>query len=221
MNKPEMINITLPRDVANVRFTGGTATVTNHERQRPLNESDPELVARRQVEQQARQAELLEEVRDALLELERRRQNSLSELQELAVELAATAAAELTCQLVDREQYAIDELVRRILDQLSLNSPTVLSVHPQDVPKLKALLDERSAERGDALIDIKADTNVAPGNCRLAADNGRLAISDLARRLGEIRQGWLEELKHAQTERRQTQGQDQGLQRFPDRRDTA
>ena len=52
MNKPEMINITLPRDVANVRFTGGTATVTNHERQRPLNESDPELVARRQVEQQ-------------------------------------------------------------------------------------------------------------------------------------------------------------------------
>lgn len=168
----------------------------------------------------ARFAELIDSIHGAVEELEQRRRDSLVELQTVAIELAIVAATELTARVVESDQHEIGPLVARLIEELPLHGQATLVLHPDDAAQMKSVASTSAPLQAEHVV-IETDSNVGRGNCRLTEESGRVVMSDLTRRMEEIRLAWLEELRHAQIERRQTQGKSEKLQRFPDRRGTA
>lgn len=210
--------IQLPHGIHGFRCTTENSTVpctTSRIAPKPL----PPAEAPRAVLELKQFAELIDSIQGAVEELEQRRRDSLQELQEVAIELAIVAATELTGRIVENDQHAIAPLVERITSELPLHGKATLLLHPDDVAQIEAVSPDSRSKLGHVMIET--DANVGRGNCRLTEESGRVVMSDLTRRIEEIRLVWLEELRHAQIERRQTQGKSEKLQRFPDRCGTA
>lgn len=164
---------------------------------------------------------LLESLGAALEEIERRRQQSLGEMQQVALELAVAVTSHLVFEAISRENYAVEQLVGKALEQVGLDSVPIVALHPADLDLLHKRLAGKPAPWPEGAITLRADPGVARGGCRVEAPDGRMLVSDIASRLSEIRRHWMEELDDAQIERRRSQAEGQSLRRFPDRRETA
>jgi hypothetical protein len=156
-----------------------------------------------------------------LQELERRRQQSLWEMQVAALELAVAAAAQLLMKAVEAGDYPVEEIVRNAIDQLEPRRPIVIVLHPAD----RQLLETRLAQLPDAQLpagcELRSDPKLRRGDCRAELADSAGVVRNAAALLNDIHRAWLEELDEAQIERRTNDASGHKLQRFPDRRDTA
>ena len=164
--------------------------------------------------------QLLANAAEMVVELQEQHRQSLSEMQEVAVELASAAASWLVGFAIERDMFAIDDLIRKSLQQLELDQPVRVRLNPADHELLRNLLKDPTSR--DALKNVTCfdDAAIPRGNCRV--ESGRnILLTDMDSRLAEIRRSWMEKLDDSQVERRGDGSAASTLRRFPDRRETA
>jgi hypothetical protein len=164
-------------------------------------------------------AELMASMTDAIGELEKKRKNNLTELQEATVELATIVASRVVRTAVDRGDYRIDELARELLAKCSIDEPVRMLLNPADLAVIQAEIHTNPALL-DRPVDLRGDLTIGRGQCRVVSGS-RTLIADWRTHLQDIRAVLHEELEHAQIERRGAHETDQRVKRFPDRRETA
>lgn len=173
--------------------------------------SDEELADLRQ---------LLTNAADQAAELRQMQRQSLSELQEVAVELAAAAASFLVGYAVDNSVFAIDDLIRKALLLMEADQPVRVRLNPADHELLKSLMKDPETARILKDVSCVDDDSINRGGCRIEAGR-RVLVSDMHSRMEDIRRAWLEKLDDSQIERRGDGSASRTLRRFPDRRETA
>ncbi len=164
---------------------------------------------------------LLNNIASAVAEVEQRRQQSLEELQQVAIELSIAVASQLVFEALDRDQLGVENLVKNAISSLGLDQSCVIFLNPVDLDLLKKRLAKTPSEWNTTKIQLMADPGLARGGCRAESPDGRMVISEITSRLSEIRRHWMEELDDSQIERRRAAGEGPALRRFPDRRETA
>lgn len=162
---------------------------------------------------------LLDELKVAVAELELRRQQSLEELQTVAVELAIAAAANVVRQAIDQNQFGVAELVTQTMNQVVATDVCSIRLHPEDLKLLKSQATEEAFQTIENL--LKGDVTLQRGTVLVEEQAGRIAVTEVITRLEDIRKLWLGQTHESQIERRQTQTDADSLKRFPDRRETA
>ncbi|SFI26057.1 FliH/SctL family protein [Planctomicrobium piriforme] len=208
-----------------IRLRGGGGAVVNETiaparpAGTPVPASFPQGAAKPVAEPDLRP--LLEQISAQLVEVEQRRQQSLFELQHVAIELSIAVASQLVHEALSREQFAVEELVRHAVDKMGLGSPVSVTLNPTDLTLLQKRLAKQPASWSGSQIELRGEATVARGGCRAESPDGRMLVSDITSRLSEIRRHWMEELDDAQVERRRAAGEGPALRRFPDRRETA
>lgn len=191
--------------------------------------AEPEIdsVAVQQKQLQQLQAEnqliqqLVEDLQRAVEELEQRRSQSLSELQQIAVELAVIAASHVVYAELERDGLGVEEFVSRAIAELPLNTSASIRLNPQDLNILQPRLASGSLPWNTNQINLLPDASISRGGLHLETESGRILLSDVVSRLSEVRQQWMENINDTQIERRRVQDDPQSLRRFPDRRETA
>lgn len=163
---------------------------------------------------------MLADAADLVTELQEQHRQSLSELQEVAVELASAAASWLVGIAIERDAFAVDDLIRKALQQLDIDQPVRVRLNPADHKLLTNLM--RSPESRDLLNKMTCvdDPALTRGSCRVESGR-RILLTDMNSRLEDIRRSWMEKLDDAQIERRGDDSDSRTLRRFPDRRETA
>lgn len=175
----------------------------------PVVQHDPQMI------------QLLESVAQTLTELEARRRESLTELQQAVVELSVAMASQLTYRIIESGEFAVEKMVEDAVSRLPAAEHVTLRLNPDDLAlfhqRLKAIpataLDARS-------LQLTADPEVARGGC-LAELPEQGILCDIELLLGDLHTELMEGLSDAQVERRHSQGANRSLRRFPDRRETA
>jgi flagellar biosynthesis/type III secretory pathway protein FliH len=196
-----------------VRSLNGELTTV--ESTSPVREPAPPPVDHSQI-----LCELTMAVQEAVRDLEERRKQSLAELQEVAVDLALTAASRIVGEAIDRDVFAVDQVVADVLGRVASSGPVRVGLHPADLKLLKAKRAESVLETPGGVIEFFEDSALKRGCCR-AVSGSRAVISDWRTHLAEIRASLHEELEHAQAERRGPEAAHQRVKRYPDRRETA
>ena len=163
---------------------------------------------------------LFASLEDLVQEHEQRRQESLGELQQLAVELAVAVASQVVSRAIDADQFGVKELVQSLVGRLGLAEPIKVTLHPQDLALLEAHLKQEPATWDPKLMSFRGDPLIPRGSCRGTSARGDV-LAESALHLAELRRHLLEGLDDAEIERRHSSPADQRLRRFPDRRETA
>jgi flagellar biosynthesis/type III secretory pathway protein FliH len=163
----------------------------------------------------------LESLEFVVQEYEERRQQSLSELQLIAIELSIIAASRVVRSEIDRNSVDVEEFVAEAIDRLAILENAKIRLHPDDLQSLQKRLHNKSTPWNAGLITLVADATVERGGVRLETDSGRVVLSDVMTRMAEIHDEWTENIDDAQTEHRSTAGDGKSTRRFPDRRETA
>jgi len=164
---------------------------------------------------------LLEAIASQLDSLDQRRQQSLLEMQQVALELAVAVASQLAFQTITSDQHGVEELVRQAVLAMGLESRPTVSLHPRDLELLQKRLAQHPGTWDMDHVQLQSDPGIARGGCRVEGSSGKMLVSDIGLRLTEIRRHWMEELDDSQIERRRSAGESGTLRRFPDRRETA
>ena len=206
-----------------IQFTRLPAALRQGERR--LFVAPPELLAARgtsvsAVERHQHTEVMLSGLQFAIEDLQNQQRQSLNELQQVAVELATTAASWLTFAAIDRKQFAVDQLVGQAIAELKSDAPVRIRLNPDDHRLLVELQRSGTTNVSMAGASLIDDASLKRGSC--VAENDSISIvSDLEDRLAGVRQTWLENLDDAQTERRTTGPDGREIGRVPDRRETA
>ena len=177
-----------------------------------LGRADPEEISRLQ--------QLLADATEAIQELQAQQRQSLSETQEVAVELAAAAASWLVGVAIDRSMFAIDDLIMKSLDQLGVSQPVKIRLNPADHTLLQMLMKDPACPPELAEVLYAGDHAVPRGSVRVESGR-RILLTDMNTRLEEVRRTWMEKLDESQIERRGDDSVARTLRRFPERRETA
>jgi flagellar biosynthesis/type III secretory pathway protein FliH len=174
-----------------------------------------------QAEQDTRHIQsLLGELIATVQDLEERRSQSISELQQLAIDLAVTVASAVAETAISQEEHGIDTLVQQAIKRMGVGDALVVGLHPRDVALLQKKLAETGSPWPENTVDIVADDSLDPGSVRVTRDGTGL-LSRVQSRLSDIRRHLIEGLDDAQIERRNATGTDSLLRRFPNRRSSA
>lgn len=207
-----------------IRFSRSPARITirsdrDVEQQTPVEVTpDPQEELQRAEEQVS---SLLKSIEYQLREYEVRRDRSLDELQQLAIELSVTVASHIVGREIDSGQHDVEGLVTSAINHLNPAEKAVVHLHPLDI----SLLEERIAQSGiqldDSRIQLRPDTSVSRGGVQLNSESGRIVMSDVLSRISQVREIWMENLDDAQIERRSASATGGSVRRFPDRRETA
>ncbi|MDA1230627.1 MAG: FliH/SctL family protein [Planctomycetota bacterium] len=173
---------------------------------------DPEDISRLQ--------QLLADTAESVSELQIQHRQSLEEMQEVAVELAAAAASWLVGVAIEKDMFAIDDLILKSFEHLELNQSVKVRLNPADYDLLQTLLtDPASREQLDQVSCVKDET-ISRGAVRVGSGR-RILLTDMDTRLEEVRRSWMEKLNDSQIERRGDGSASRTLRRFPERRETA
>jgi flagellar biosynthesis/type III secretory pathway protein FliH len=164
--------------------------------------------------------QLLANAAEMVAELQDQHRRSLGEMQEVAAELASAAASWLVGYAIDRNMFAVDDLIRTSLQQLGADQPVRVRLNPADHELLKTLL--RDPHSRDLLEQVSCadDATMHRGSCRVESGR-RILLTDMNSRLEDIRRMWMEKLDDSQVERRGDGSAARTMRRFPDRRETA
>ena len=163
----------------------------------------------------------MEAVREAVAELEQRRRQSLDELRTIAVELAVIAAEHVIHTAIEADAYDVEALIGSAVAHLQPDVPAAVRLHPDDLRLWRNNKQHESAAGDKSVLTFVPDENVGRGGCHLESASGWILASDVAHRLAQIRDLWMENVDDTQIERRQLTDDAQSLRRFPDRRETA
>lgn len=200
------------------------AAVNGPDRFENIGPTEDEIKSHRdkQLEDQNQQVlKTLEALNDAVEEFEQRRQQSIGELQQIAVELAIMAASRVVHTELDHGQLGVEEFVTEAIDRLALFEKCTVRLHPQDLQSLQVCVGKTPVPWMNDLITLTGDPEISRGGIRLEADSGQVVLSDAVSRLARIHDEWTENIGDAQTEQRNVSSNAQPVRRFPDRRETA
>ena len=164
--------------------------------------------------------QMLANTAELVMELQDQHRQSLHEMQEVAVELATAATSWLTGVAIDRGDFAVDDLIRKALQQLEIDQPVRVRLNPADHELLRNLMRDPAGRRMLENVSCFDDSALSRGSCRVESGR-RIVLSDLESRLENIRRSWMEKLDDSQVERRGDGSTSRTLQRFPERRETA
>ena len=187
----------------------------------PTEEEIRESRDRQISEQNEHVQSTLEALQFTVEEYEQRRQQSLSELQQIAVELAVMAASRVVHSELQRESLGVEEFVADTISRMALLENAKVRLHPDDLQSLKTRLIGKTTPWNEELITLVSDRAIERGGVRLETESGRVVLSDVVTRLAQIRSEWMENINDTQAERRSVSGNSGTVQRFPDRRETA
>lgn len=186
-----------------------------------VRELHPPPTQQQLAEHQARVEAALGSIRESLVDLEQRRQQSLAEMQQLAVELSVEIAAQVINQQLETNQSLAVGLAERAIARLNAAGETTLLLHPDDAAVVQAAVQESEAMQAEFQnVTIAGHPALPRGACQAESSQFGVRI-DPASHLETIRQTLLEQLDDAQTERRTNEAGSRGMRRFPDRRETA
>jgi len=205
---PSPINIGHPVDAVRIVPLAETRTSSQQTATAPMTASPDPAVERI--------AELLTAVTESVQELEQRRQASLLELQQAAVELAIAAASHIVETAINAEFFPVDRLVQSAIERLGWVGPTVINLHPEDLRRFRS---HTELQTDLTSVEWRSDSSLARGSCRAERPEGAGVLYDIDRQLADIRRLWLENLDDTQIERRLAPDDGQSLRRFPDRRE--
>lgn len=177
-----------------------------------LGAVDPEELSRLQ--------QLLADAAEAVVELQSQHRQSLSEMQEVAVELATAAASWLVGVAIEKDMFAVDDLILKAFEHLDLNQSVKVRLNPADHDLLQSLLTDPASRKQLDEVSCVKDTTIARGTVRVESGR-RILLTDMHSRLEEIRRSWMEKLDDSQIERRGDGSTSGTLRRFPERRETA
>ena len=227
---PRIAAASMPSSIANVITDASTKVVT------PLGQSNAvpvlsgathEVITAGEIgfggvseEEVAGLKTLLASTAEMVMELQEQHRQSLSEMQEVAVELASAAASWLVGVAIDRNDFAIDDLIRQALQQMEIDQPVRVRLNPADHELLKTLIKDPEGRGILANVSCADDPGMVRGSCRVESGR-RILLSDMNSRLEDIRRSWMEKLDDSQIERRGDGSASRTLRRFPDRRETA
>jgi flagellar biosynthesis/type III secretory pathway protein FliH len=168
-------------------------------------------------------AQTVESIFDAIAELERRRQQSVDELRELAIELACAITSHVFADMIEQRALPLEALIDQALAQLGVAAPQSATVrlHPDDYQTIRQAW-ELEADRREAATRpaLAPDARLKRGSCEATVE-GAGVLLDIDGQLKQIHHELLRTLNHAKTERRNVEENDRHVQRYPDRRDTA
>ena len=164
--------------------------------------------------------QLLADTSEQVLELQEQHRQSLHELQEVAVELATAAASWLVGFAIERDHFAVDDLIRSAVHQLEADQPVRVRLNPADHELLTNLMREPASRQLLENVSCFDDTTLERGSCRVESGR-RILLTDMNSRLEQIRRLWMEKLDDSQVERRGDGSASRTLRRFPERRETA
>jgi len=160
---------------------------------------------------------VLADVCGVVVECEQRRAQSMKELQQLAVEIGFAAAERLVRQSLDRGDFSVERLVGEVLKQAVPEAVIAVRLNPID---LELLEEARTLHPPSVELEttrFQSDPDVTRGSCRVECDGFDL-VSILEDEIDEIKLYVLQELENAQSERRQSERTDRGIQPYPDGR---
>lgn len=195
---------------------GGESAAAEYDRS---SVASADLLARNQ---QALQ-EAVENIFEAVNQLEQRRQQALGELRELAVEIACAVATHVVDEALVREQFPLQQLVDRALEHLDVKQPSEVTfkLNPEDCQAIERAWKELdSAGHTRPPVAWRADRTLPRGSCEATVGEQGVLV-DIHDQLHQIRHELLGTLDNAQTERRDAAQGDRHVQRYPNRRDTA
>lgn len=176
-----------------------------------------EAVAKQIQEEREAVERTLAHMTDVAHELKAQQRQRLTEMQQLAVELAVAIAGRLVHDRIEAGDFAVETLVHQVVERLETKQAVTVYLHPADIALLERRLGEGQALfPNNAEVRLAADDSLNRGECR--AETGDVSVlSRLEEQLATIRQRLLGSLADAEIERRKA---GQNLRLFPDRRQT-
>ncbi len=162
-------------------------------------------------------AELLQEIVDQCQTLEQRRQQSLGELRQLAIELAMAATAKVLHEEINADRYPFQQIVSSMLESYDRNEPVLVLMNPADIPQLQSAMNDPASVLTGNQIALRPDPQIQRGGCRLESSRFDLFLN-VSLLINEIRHSLLESLQDVAVERRRPEATNSRLQRFPNRR---
>ena len=165
--------------------------------------------------------QLLNEVGLAVEDLQQQHRDSMTEMQVATIELSIAAASWIVGVAIDRNMFAIDDLVNSMVEQLNREQPIRVYLNTDDANLLTGLKASADTPRfAEADVEFIAEPGMARGIVR-AESTRSILTTDLDDRLADIRRIWMENLNDTQTERRADDPAGREFRRFPERRHTA
>jgi hypothetical protein len=179
-------------------------------------------VAELSEEQHAGLVRSIESIFEAIAELEERRQNSIVELRELAVELACAITSHVIDDSLEHGQFPFERMIDQAITHLGVADPATVTIrlHPDDCKAIKDVWNEEAANNAPQRPILVPDSTLRRGSCEATVDS-RGVVVDVDDQLRQIRHELLGTLNDVKAERRHAEKNDQHVQRYPDRRDTA
>ena len=163
---------------------------------------------------------LLSDVAESIDELQSQHRQSLGEMQEVAVELATAAASWLVGAAIEKEYFAVDDLILKAFEHLDLSQPVTVRLNPADHDLLQKLMTDPASSQQLKQVACVKDETLSRGAVRVESGR-RILLTDMNSRLEQIRRSWMEKLNDTQIERRGDDAASGTLRRFPERRETA
>ena len=186
-----------------------------------IDQKEPTLNLQNQDEENAAVESLLGQLLESVKAIDQRREQSLLEMQQVAIELAIAAASHLVETVIEEDRFGIEDLIQSTFEQAGSDRSLRFSLHPDDLELLQRRISVTKSYQELRRLEFIEDFQLPRGSFQIHLPDGQTWLTGISLRLAEIRKHWLEELDAAQVERRQTETTNSSLRRFPDRRETA
>lgn len=184
--------------------------------QRARQEAEARQLAAEQAARTERLQETIATVLEKLEVVQSSQQQTLQELQRVAVRLAVAVATALTRHEIRTSNARVESLIEEAVQRIG-GVPTTVWLNKQD---LEGLAEAHSHDPMHERWTLLADPDLAAGDVRV--ENGAYGLEcRLLEQLERIQNDLLEQLDDATTERRRVAGESRPLGRFPDRRSGA
>lgn len=136
----------------------------------PADDAPPPPPSQREQELEdevRRLAGLLAQFEEFAAGIRKEQDQRLEEMRRAAVELAVAVAAHLVQEQIDRGAFAVEELVRKVVEQIESPAAVTVHLHPDDLALLESRLGaDQPLLAGGGAVEIIADRTLARGNCR-------------------------------------------------------
>lgn len=204
-----------------------TPGVSMRETQRPVSVQTHDSLAQSEAQLAAQDPRLLDAVGGNLSDLiemvsefEQRRQQSMKELQQLAVEVGFVVAERLIRESIDRGSFSIEKVICETVERAAPATVLSVAMNPADLRLLEEARDAHPPPKEIESLKFHGDSGISQGSCQVACEGFDIA-SILEDEIEELKLHVMQGLENAQIERRKPEAADRGVQRYPDRRDLA
>ncbi|MBS0202392.1 MAG: hypothetical protein JSS49_05785 [Planctomycetes bacterium] len=128
----------------------------------------------------------LNELQRVVVQTESQCAAMITELREVAVELAHAIASKLVFQQLNAGTFPIDRLVTEVLNRVNTHEPATVRLNPADLAALNASGEVDFLQNSEREVRLVADPRLGRGDCKAVA--GEITVVyELRRQLEEIR----------------------------------